>query len=393
MVEAQGRPEQPLDRSYHKQEKDMTLRERILAVYAGDTPDVVPYMLDLSHWFYEKNRLPWDLSTTYEKPEYSLIDYHKKAGVGFYVPNNNSIVAAAYGKDVKSATYKTEDGREIVWELETPLGSIRRKRRWEDATYAWGISEWGIRTEQDLKALGWALGSLTYEPRWHFYEEWKDYIGDHGVVYLSGGYSAMGQLLNYWMGIEATVFAAIDWNRTMHDVVDQINAGCLRRIDLLCQSPAEIAILGDNFSSDIQPPHFFKEWSKPYYAEAIRRLHDAGKYVAVHIDGKLEGALNMFREIGIDCADAVTPVPMGDLDPEQCREEAGPEVILSGGVSPELWYSYASRQTFEEAVLRWLDLKKHGPRFIANAGDQVPPGAEEDRIFLMRDLVEKHGRY
>ena len=115
--------------------------------------------------------------------------------------------------------------------------------------------------------------------------------------------------------------------------------------------------------------------------------------MAVHIDGKLEGALNMFREIGIDCADAVTPVPMGDLDPEQCREEAGPEVILSGGVSPELWYSYASRQTFEEAVLRWLDLKKHGPRFIANAGDQVPPGAEEDRIFLMRDLVEKHGRY
>lgn len=25
--------------------------------------------------------------------------------------------------------------------------------------------------------------------------------------------------------------------------------------------------------------------------------------------------------------------------------------------------------------------------------DQVPPGAEEDRIHIMRDLVEKHGRY
>ena len=32
----------------------MTLRERILAVYRGETPDVVPYMLDLSHWFYHK---------------------------------------------------------------------------------------------------------------------------------------------------------------------------------------------------------------------------------------------------------------------------------------------------------------------------------------------------
>jgi len=27
----------------------MTTRERILAVYRGQTPDVVPFMLDLSH--------------------------------------------------------------------------------------------------------------------------------------------------------------------------------------------------------------------------------------------------------------------------------------------------------------------------------------------------------
>jgi len=32
------------------------------------------------------------------------------------------------------------------------------------------------------------------------------------------------------------------------------------------------------------------------------------------------------------------------------------------------------------------------PRLIAGAGDQVPPGADERRIGLMRDLVEEHGR-
>ena len=47
----------------------MTLRERILAVYRGETPDVVPYMLDLSHWFYHRHRLPWDLSQAYVEPE------------------------------------------------------------------------------------------------------------------------------------------------------------------------------------------------------------------------------------------------------------------------------------------------------------------------------------
>ena len=46
----------------------MTLRERILAVYRGETPDVVPCMLDLSHWYYATNRLPWDLSAPFVQP-------------------------------------------------------------------------------------------------------------------------------------------------------------------------------------------------------------------------------------------------------------------------------------------------------------------------------------
>ena len=142
-----------------------------------------------------------------------------------------------------------------------------------------------------------------------------------------------------------------------------------------------------------QPPPFFAEWSRPFYAEAVRRLHAAGKYVAVHIDGRLRGAIDMIRNTGADCGDAITPTPMGDLTPIQCRAEAGPNFILSGGVSPDLWLPGTPVDTFAAKVLEWLELRRLSPRLIANAGDQVPPGADQDRIRLMRDLVEKHGRY
>ena len=368
-------------------------RERILAVYRGETPDVVPYMLDLSHWFYHKHHLPWDLSHTYEEPEYALIDYHKAVGAGFYVPNLAAFIEVRDAPDVETRVIKSADGQTITWEHETPLGTIRRARRWEEQTYAWGIPEWGVKTEADLKVLGYALAGRSYTPRWDRYQQWAEYVGDGGVVYAVFAYSAMGYLLNYWLGIEGTVYAIADWHETVREVVDQINANNLACIDLLTESPAEIVILGDNFSSDIQPPSFFEEWSKAYYQEAIRRLHDAGKRVAVHIDGKLRGALAMIRDTGADCADAVTPTPMGDLTPEQCRKEAGDQFILSGGVSPNLWLPSADEQDFVRAVRRWLDLKRHGPRLIANAGDQVPPGAAEDRIHLMRDLVETYGRF
>lgn len=374
----------------------MTPRERILAVYRGQTPDMVPYMLDLSHWFYHRHRLPWDLSQAYVEPERELMDYHKRVGAGFYLPNLAAFYSATFAPDVKATTERrtNSDGvPEIVWRIETPLGSIERTRTWEETSYAWGISRWGIQTEADLRVFGYAMSRRRFTPHWERFTAWDNCVGDGGVVYISPGYSGMGHLLNYWMGVEAIAYAAVDWAGLMHETVESVNRNTLDLVDLLCQSPAEIVIMGDNFSSDIQPPSFFNEWSRDFYVEAIARFHRAGKFVAVHIDGRLRGAISMIRDTGADCADAVTPTPTGDLSAAECRREAGERFILSGGVSPALWMPDAPMAEFESKVMEWLDQKKTTSRFIANAGDQVPPGADERRIAIMRDLVEKHGRF
>lgn len=373
----------------------MTLRERILCVYSGRTPDVVPLMLDLSHWFYWKNRQPWDLSVAYEKPEYALIDYHHQAEAGFYMPNLGAFYTAALPDGVTATTHKRDRGGvpEIVWRVETPEGAIERARVWEERTYAWGISRWGISTPADLRVFAAAMRDRTFAPLWDKYRAWDQYVGDVGVVYLSAGYSAMGHLLNYWMGVEQIAYAAADYPAQLQAAVDAVNANNLELVDLLCTSPADIVIMGDNFSSDIQPPAFFDRYSREYYSEAIARLHAAGKKVAVHIDGRLHKAIAMIRDTGADCGDAITPKPMGDLSAADCRHEAGPAFILSGGVSPELWLPQSPLESFDRAVLDWLELRQQSAALIAAAGDQVPPGADEGRIHRMRDLVERYGTY
>ena len=371
----------------------MTPKQRIETVYRGEIPDRVPYMLDLSHWFYHRNRMPWDLSRSYEAPERELIDYHRTMGVGFYLPNLAAFYTVSYAEDVAATALKSDDGRSITWRIETPMGTIERTRVWEEATYAWAVKRWGIRTEQDLRVLSYALAGRVFGPQWDRYSAWSDAVGDTGVVYVSLGYSGMGQLLHYWLGIQGVMYAVVDWPDTMRHVADQINANQLKLVDLVAASPAQFVIMGDNFSSDVQPPHFFDRWSRSYYEEAIRRLKAAGKFVAVHIDGRLRGSLRMIRDAGADCADAVAPRPMGDLTPQQCREEAGPGFILSGGVAPNLWLPHTDLDDFKRAVLAWLELRKQSSRLIANAGDQVPPHATEDRIEIMRDLVDTHGIY
>jgi Uroporphyrinogen decarboxylase (URO-D) len=373
----------------------MTERARMLAVYRGEIPDRVPFFLDLSHWFNQRHKIPFDLSSSIAEPDLPLIEYHKKVGAGLYIGNLFSCHDTIYPSDVVETASKetSAHGLEIVWRMETPIGTIERRRRWEEQSYSWCISKWGICTEQDLRVFEYAMTRARYVPAFDRYEKWQQTLGDFGVLYIPSTYSAMGYLLSLWMGIERTIYATVDIPETMTAVVGAINENLLTIIDMLCHGPGEVIFMGDNFSSDIQSPEFFRRWSAPFYREAFRRIKAAGKYSAVHIDGRLHGLLREFSEIGADCIDAVTPYPGGDLTPTECREEAGPNLILSGGVPPAVWVETHSDDDFRKSVLGWLEIRKASPRLIAAAGDQVPPFAPEYRIEMMRELVDKFGKY
>lgn len=369
----------------------MTERERLLAVYRAETPDRVPFFLDLSHWFYHKHHVPFDLSVALREPDWPLLNYHRQVGAGFYCPNLISFYDVAFPEDVRASVRKdeTEFGPELTWRLETPLGAIERKRRWEEESYSWSISQWGVTGVEDLRVLAYALSRMRFQPAFDRYRQWSEAAGDLGVLYLPLGYTALGHLLSYWAGVEHTIFLAADHPAEFGAAVEAINTNLLDAIDVLCQSPAEVIFLGDNFSSDIQSPPFFRRWSAPFYREAARRIRAAGKFSSVHVDGRVGGLLRAFAELGVDCIDAVTPAPMGDLTPSQCRDEAGPHLILSGGVPPSAWIEPATDDDFRAAVRAWLELRRRSPRLIAAAGDQVPPYALEHRIHLMRELVEQ----
>jgi hypothetical protein len=399
MIELFGRKEEPdstaRTRGTPHGESGMTERERMLAVYRGETPDHVPFFLDLSHWFNQRHKIPFDLSCSVTEPDWPLIEYHQKTGAGFYLANLVSYFDIVYPHNVVTTVGKetTASGLEIVRRMETPLGTIERRRRWEEQSCSWCIAKWGICTEQDLRVFKYAIARARFVPAFDRYEKWQQALDHLGVLYMESTYSAMEFLLSLWMGIEGTIHATADIPETMTDVVGAINENLLAVIDLLCQGPAEVICMGDNFSSDIQSPRFFRRWSAPFYREAFRRIKAAGKHSAVHVDGRLRGLLREFSQIGADCIDAVTPYPEGDITHNECREEAGHDLILSGGVPPAVWAEIRSDDEFRKSVLDWLETRKTSPRLIAAAGDQVPTGTPEYRIEMMRDLVEKFGNY
>lgn len=366
----------------------MTERERFLTVVKGGTPDRVPYFLDLGHWHRAESGEKWNLFTISNCTE-EIAQLHREVKAGWYI-EVGSICEEYYDSGVERE--RTMDGDEVVETYSTPLGKVTMKRKWNGISSSWDITKHMVDDLDDLKVLTYAMGKKHFRPRYENWEEMERIGGDVGLGFPSLGYTGLGSLVSYYMGVESTIYAIYDDPDVVHEYVDTFNRAMLEAVDIASAGPAPHYIFGDNLSSDVQPPDIFREYSFHQYQEIATRLHRTGKTVSAHVDGRMNNILSIVEESGVDVADACTPKPTGDLSPAEVRRQAGNMVIM-GGVSPQMWLPATSEKDFIAHIREWLDLRKISPRIVQSAGDQVPPGTKLQRIKLLYDIVEEYGRY
>jgi len=363
----------------------MTPRERLLAVMRGETPDSVPVIADLSWWHAAHGG--GRFAPTVAGNDRRLLDMmplHRQTGAAIHL-NTGSFFESVFRDGVRAQSHI--DGDRYTQRIETPVGVLEEIRIWFQAAWSWGIEQHMIRSEEDLKILRWAYEGVQYKPRWDVFEQATTIIGDLGVAFASVPYTGMGFLMARYAGVEQTVMFASDIPVELEETVAVLNAAHERAFRLMAEGPSEVLFVSDNLSSDVQSPRWFKRYSADHYRKMAAIAHDNGKVVSVHIDGRLRGLLHAVAECGIDGADAVTPAPWGDLTPAECRAEAGPRLILSGGVPPDSFDPAVPLATFDGQVEAWLALRDQSPGLILAPGDQLPPAGDLNRVTRLVEIA------
>jgi hypothetical protein len=367
----------------------MTERERLIKVLKRETPDRVPWFADLGHWFRAESGQPWNLFKVSNCTK-EITDLHREVGAGWYV-EVGSLHEEYYDDGV--VREKEIIGDRAVERFLTPVGEIYMERRWSPVSFSWDITKLMVENANDLKILLYAVERKKFLSRYENWEMIENIGGDVGLGFPSLGYTGLGSLMSYYMGVQNTIYALYETPEKMERYINTFNTKHLELVDLYCKSPAPHLIFTDNLSGDVQPPDIFRKYSFNHYKAIADHLHRAGKTVSTHIDGMLDGIIGIIAETGIDVADACTPEPTGDLTPLEIRKQAGNNMILMGGISPVMWLPTASEKEFVAHVREWLDLRKINSLLVQSAGDQVPPGTEFRRIKLVSEIVEEYGRF
>ena len=350
---------------------EMTRRERILASAHRQRADRLPFF----HWwrhkqdgYAEREARNRGMGLCWLRPPY----VEKLHGVEIVETR-----AVVEGKTVIRRTFNTPVGSvyEDEWR-DAGVGQWKLNRSWRDVT-PWKASR-RIKEPEDYKVVKYIVENTEYVADYFPIEQASDWLGEDGVVIAQLPHSPMQMLMIDWVGSEGgrIFYHLMDCPEVVEDLYRAISKCRESMYEIAAKSPAPIVFCGDNVDGFLAVPKLFEKYFLPEYEKEAKVIHDNGKLMAVHMDGRLGALKDLIAKSPVDIVEALHPLPMGDL-PLADALAAWPDKAIWLGF-PGAVYALGPQATRDLA----LDLLRE-----AGTGDRLGVAASTENLVSNENLL------
>lgn len=372
----------------------MLPEERILAVFEGRLPDIMPWFADLTYW-YHAQVIKGTLPEKY-KGDKGRLRLYKELGCGAHEELYGPVVTIKY-KEIKVRTYteKLPDGELRKTVYDTPLGTLKKIAKYSSKSYSTATIKYPIETVRDLKVLKVIYEDMDIKPNYKAYErqiELMELWRGWGIVSSLPPRTPFIRLIIEWAGVITTFKLYWRFREELDEIIQLMKEKDDIIYEAIREAPARFVYFGENLSSDIISPKIFREYFFDYYRKRAQELHSAKKLIYVHIDGRLRGLLSLIAATGVDCAQSLTPHPVGDLPLESFRKEAGPDIILWGGLPGVYFSKVYDESSLLKTLHKLIESYRSDGKFIVGVADQVPPDGDINRVKKVSEVIEEYGK-
>jgi hypothetical protein len=366
----------------------MTPRQRLLTLLKGGTPDQVPWFGDLDYW--ATGLIGRKLKSADFKTSADYIKWHQDLGVGFYL--QGYFPYKILYEDCRVTVH--HEGNMKITEIETPFGKLRDCWQYLPDSFSEAPIEHFIKSGADLKAWRYYYEHLFFEADYTLVQQRSEQINQAGILLAYLPHTPWMQLLVVDCGIETLSFLAFEVEDELSATLQVMKKKLDDAANLAICCSAEALMIPENLSSEMVGPVFFEKYLKNDQMDWLEKIHKAGKFSFIHMDGSLKGLLRQEASLPVTVLEALTPAPVGDLAIEQWAEWAGnSHTILWGGIPGLFFTAMVSDEQFEHHIKQVLAVMRKEPRYVLGVADQVPPDALESRVRRVAQLVDEHGKY
>jgi hypothetical protein len=250
------------------------------------------------------------------------------------------------------------------------------------------ISKFLVKSPDDYRVLKFIVEDIHYEPYYYAIEDQLRHLGGDGVVVTDLPYEPLERLLLDW----------VEWKRFYIDlsrntgVIDDIVQALERKYEeelfpIAANSPSEVIRYGGNVDSILVSPLMFQKYYSSSYSKFAETLHEKGKFLNVHMDGRLKALAFEIANSTVDIVEAFTPPPMGDLSLNSA---------MALWKNKSIWINFPSAistlpvyppEAVKSYLIDYLESLIPGKRaaLIVSTENRVP----EETLMAMVDVMEK----
>jgi hypothetical protein len=346
-----------------------TMRQRVLAVMAGEKPDRLPFVTRLETW-YKSHLRSGTLPAEYRGM--SLPELHEALRIGqlkFMVPFawrlcgvevrawfNGELLYREYEPEVENFPgmwdlVPTDRAGTTVTELVTPMGKLTLQHVLLEENVLTGtdpyLKEHLIKEEADYRKVEYILEQLEYLPRYGRYTEEQAQLGENAFVVPLLNRIPFQQVLLEYLGEKALFYSLYDCPGQVAHLLEILDRQMVELLHHLRELDAFYVELPDNLHGLMTNPKLFRQYCLPAYQNYTDILHRQGKKAGSHTDGDVKPLLKMLAESGLDVCESFSPSPLTSCRFEEAAAawEAGP--ILWGGIPSPILEEGTPPEAFE----------------------------------------------
>ena len=347
----------------------MSIRERLHAFWRGERPDQIPYTIYYWEWRHTADDPAWQglfddgLGVTWHQPTFSVTHHN----VAF---------------DTETTT---ENGAEVMRRIQrTPVGEI--DALWVDG---WHSKYW-LETPEDYRVMAYIAQHTEIAPAYEAYETFEGELPEWAVALPVVGRTPLQTILVDFVGLERFGVHLYEYADEVRMLYDALLNNFRRTVDIVADGPGFFVSNLENFTAETLGPRRYREFLMPVYDECFKVLHDAGKIVGSHYDGRTKVCSDVIAEAPIDLIESLTPPPEGDQTLAECRA-AWPDKLFWSNINVAC-YDLPPAELRETVLTRVQEAGPDGTKLAFEVSEQYPANWRESMPVVLDALRETGNR-
>jgi hypothetical protein len=359
---------------------DLKHHDRNLAIFQGDDPGGILWQPRLEYW-YKVNKAQGTIPCHLQDASLLEIYDYCYASVRYFTKP----LDVRYINVQTSEQWETKHRLRRWWK--TQKGTLTDVIHYDDWHSSAHNIEYKLKAPEDFEIIIFILQDEIWFWDQEAYQNDLQLVRKRGCPQFYFRRSPLIGLFIDHMGYEETIYTLYDHPQLIQHYIEAASEADNAIYKLLAKCPVQVFSLGENIDAAMEPPPIWRKYLVPYYNKRVDELHSAGKYVHIHIDGRMKPLLNYLQDCHWDGIEAATAVLQGDVTLKEIKHAIGDAVLLDG--IPALYFlpDLYQEEELVECIRRVVEL--FYPRWILGIADTLPPDGDIERVRLVGELVQE----